>query len=453
MLWLVAFVSQYVPDTGSAYGYAIAKTTDGYVLSGIFISPFLTGEIFFAMRMDSMGNILWFKQYIGNGDGYDGWKGVSPTADGGFVFSGYEGSKKNITKLDAQGNVVWSYTYNVVDEGADGLPFIMQTSDGSLLVVGYKYLSFNADVWVMKLNADGTVQFSKLYGTSGIDWGLSGVEVSDGFVIAGWTTVNGNQDILLMKIDPSGNLLWAKTYGDTSAQRANSIVATSDGGFVLYGFQGSPGDNLLMKLDSLGDVEWVKTYDLNNSDESCAGRCSYSIVETNDGYIFSGITFLAKVDTLGNVVWAKGIQGAFGYNSVSEPFGNSEFVALSRNMYVFNEWCSDTTFTLNVGSPTYTSVSISATTSTLNTTLLNTTLYDAGINMNRNELCATSTREGSTCFAKIVGNTIYFGRETNWKLYDLEGRLVRKGYSRTLRIDRGVFIVVHEQGRFKVVGR
>jgi len=89
---------------------------DNYVLAGTInfatrrpIASNINGD-FYLMKVDTLGNILWFKQY---GDSnYQEMKSVIQTSDGGFLLTGYSINNYTnqartgfIVKTDANGNV------------------------------------------------------------------------------------------------------------------------------------------------------------------------------------------------------------------------------------------------------------------------------------------------------------------------------------------------------------
>ncbi|MFZ8835388.1 MAG: T9SS type A sorting domain-containing protein, partial [Candidatus Caldipriscus sp.] len=68
----------------------------------------------------------------------------------------------------------------------------------------------------------------------------------------------GLGDIFLIKTDASGNVQWAKTYGGTYWDDASSVQQTSDGGYIVAGYIdsfGAGGDNFfLIKTDANGNI-------------------------------------------------------------------------------------------------------------------------------------------------------------------------------------------------------
>ncbi len=125
--------------------------------------------------------------------------------------------------------------------------------------------SFGAGWWgnvfLVKTDANGNVQWAKTYG--GTDWDLafSVQQTSDGgYIVAGYTRSfgTGGSDVFLIKTDAFGNVQWAKTYGGTNNEWAQSVQQTSDGGYIVAGYTYSFGagldDIFLIKTDANGNI-------------------------------------------------------------------------------------------------------------------------------------------------------------------------------------------------------
>jgi hypothetical protein len=76
------------------------------------------------------------------------------------------------------------------------------------------------------------------------EWGNSLIQTSDGgYAIAGTTTSFGAglSDAYLVKLDANGNLQWTKTIGGKNFEDGYSLIQTSDGGYVIAGQTNSFG--------------------------------------------------------------------------------------------------------------------------------------------------------------------------------------------------------------------
>jgi hypothetical protein len=102
--------------------------------------------------------------------------------------------------------------------------------------------------------------FAKTYGETYWGEAYSVQQTSDGgYIVAGYTTSFGaGGDIFLIKTDANGNVQWAKTYGGTGDDLAYSVQQTSDGGYIVAGATGSfgagYGDIFLIKTDANGNI-------------------------------------------------------------------------------------------------------------------------------------------------------------------------------------------------------
>lgn len=201
-------------------------------------------------------------------------------------------------KLDGEGNTVWDFTL-----GSSGLEFaggIINTSDGGYLISGYGQINtdgnitciphtYKAEAILVKLDANGIMQWQRCYGGSEHDSFGDLLETTDGYIVFGSTQSNdgdltglnyhvgydhlGNRtlDFWIMKTDFSGNILWQKCYGGSLNEVANRVFETEAKDLVLFGTtQSMDGDIIgthsiypdvpykdiwMLKLDSLGEYK------------------------------------------------------------------------------------------------------------------------------------------------------------------------------------------------------
>ena len=102
----------------------------------------------------------------------------------------------------------------------------------------------NPNVWLIKIDADGKKVWDKSYGGSQFEDGQSVALSKDGgFIIAGNSksagmdviTNAGENDIWLIKTDAHGNMEWQKTFGGTGLDFGFDALETEDGSIVLVG--------------------------------------------------------------------------------------------------------------------------------------------------------------------------------------------------------------------------
>ncbi|MFD1552028.1 hypothetical protein DNU06_00990 [Putridiphycobacter roseus] len=187
-------------------------------------------------------------------------------------------------------------------------------------------------------------------------------------------TSNGDEDIFIQKLDANGSLLWARSFGGTGDDRGANIVTDQLGSVYISGtfnntMDADPGPNVfnlisngysdffILKLDLNGDFVWAKSFGglsaeyYINMDVDAGGnlylsgsyRDSLDFDPSNAVYQLqaNGNTdvFVQKLDTFGNFVWAKSIGGAEAdlNNGIStDNYGNAYLTGSYRNTVDFN---------------------------------------------------------------------------------------------------------------------
>ena len=147
-------------------------------------------------------------------------------------------------------------------ENDDGGYSLIQTSDGGYAIAGSTYSLgvVNLDIYVVKLDAKGYIQWTKTIGGPAVESGSSLIQTSDGgYAIAGDTGRPGEWDIYVVKLDAKGNLQWTKTIDAKNKNFSKSpLIQTSDGGYAIAGKTNSFGagetDVCVVKLDKNGDA-------------------------------------------------------------------------------------------------------------------------------------------------------------------------------------------------------
>ena len=172
---------------------------------------------------------------------------------------GHGGEDAYVIKLDKDGNQIWHNAFGFrYDEVANQ---IIATRDGGYILVGTtdSDIKKQQDIYVVKLNANGTRAWQAHYGSKEDEEGYGIVETDDGYVIAGYTkdTQSYNSDVYLLKISHHGRMLWSKKYGLDKDDAAKAIIKVEDG-FVVAGYKTSQEtyskDLYILKVDENGNI-------------------------------------------------------------------------------------------------------------------------------------------------------------------------------------------------------
>ena len=296
-----------------------------------------------------------------------------------------------------QGTIDWAKTFGGSQE--DFARSVIQTLDGNILVFGNSTSTDGdiidklievSDYWLLKLDMEGNVIWSKTYGGSDEDVGQRVIQTSDGgYVIVGYSKSNdidasnneGQHDNWILKLDSNGTILWEKSFGYAGHDHAYSVIETSDGGFFMTGFlditasegEGSSvrnnrhgiGEFWCHKLDANGNLEWRNYFGGTNNDRA------YDAVQANDGgYVVIGFSesndfdisdskgsydyWVVKLNTIGELVWDKSLGG-------SEIDQARSIIKTDDNAYIIagNSFSNDGDITSNYGSSDFLLIKLS----------------------------------------------------------------------------------------------
>ena len=171
------------------------------------------------------------------------------------------------------GNLQWANAYG--GSSPDFGYSVKQTNTGMFIVTG-STKSFGAgqeEVFLLKTNGAGTLQYFKTFGGTNQDYGYSINQISNGKYLIGGSTRSfgaGGDDVFLINTDTLGLLQFAKCYGGTNNEYGYSINETFSGQFIIGGsersFGGGSDNAYLIKTNNTGAYIWSKSYGGGNNE-------------------------------------------------------------------------------------------------------------------------------------------------------------------------------------------
>lgn len=247
----------------------------------------------------------WRKTYGGPQD--DGIKSMIHASDGSYLLAGYTnsygkgGSDMYLIKVDSNGDLQYNWTYGGSQN--DGANCIVQANDGGYVLAGYTNSNVQTQsAWLVKIAWSGQMQWEQI---------VPGFEVnsirstSDGGYVLATRCTDGFE---LVKLDSYGQVQWTQIYPVSSNSAAEAVIQTSDGGYALAGWVNATESSTsarLIKTDSSGNMQWDKMY---------AGLGAYALIQTSSGgYALTGDrAFLIITNSSGQIEWNRN------YDSLSE---------------------------------------------------------------------------------------------------------------------------------------
>ena len=262
-------------------------------------------EDVFVAKLNADGSFAWAKQAGGTGD--DEGEAISFFPDGSSIVTGeFEGQatfgSTTLTsagdddiffaKLNADGSYAWATRAGSPKDSDTGYA-VTALNDGSSIITGdfedqatfgnTQLISAGGnDVFVTKLNADGSYAWAKQAGGTGDDEGYAITSLSDGSSIItgefrGTATFGntqlisaGDDDIFIAKLNADGSYAWAARAGSSAEDTGEGISSLADGSSIITGeFEGeatfgnttltSAGsdDIFIAKLNADGSFAWV----------------------------------------------------------------------------------------------------------------------------------------------------------------------------------------------------
>ncbi len=293
----------------------------------------------------------------------------------------------------------WKWAYSAGTTGSDYGKDICMDESGNVFVTGTFKTSAtfgettltsagSEDIFIVKYNSAGIVQWAKSFGDEGMDVGrslsvdatgnlfLTGFFRSENLTFGDFSLYNQNSafgydQFYLIKCDSSGTVLWATASDGLGNMDGNSVTTDPSGNIIVTGmFDGSDisfgsftlpnagsfsSDIFIVKYNTDGTPVWAKTaggnsYDYpsgittdDNANIYITGYYESSTLSfgtTNLTNMGERDMFVAKYDASGSPVWANSANGS------CDDTGTDITIDANENVWVTGSSCSET---LNIG--------------------------------------------------------------------------------------------------------
>jgi hypothetical protein len=343
--------------TDSQGNVVVVGDFDGSIAFGGDVLSSAGGSDVFVVQFDASGQVKWSKSYGSTGQQTS--YSVATNGDGEIVLSGAFSGEIDfglgahtsigatdvfVTKLTSAGAAVWSKTFGLEsDQSVYGL--VLDSGGNVLLTGGFGgTIKFGqdthtsvggVDVFVAKLDPEGTTLWSRSFGTD-LDQVGNAVAVDDSGNVtiagtfsgevdfgAGIHKSAGGSDVFVAHLGADGETKWSKRFGDAKDGQTAYCIKSDQFGNVVFGgaFDGSIdfGDGTILKSGGGADIFLAKL--------SLDGTTVWSRRFGDEG--IQTVQGLA-LDSDGNTVMAGYLDGTVDVGSQTLTSSGAEDVVLAK---------------------------------------------------------------------------------------------------------------------------
>lgn len=362
-LWQFGGSAQDVPF-GTAFDLDGNLFVAGYTtgdLDGTGSGKSAGGRDAFVAKLSRDGSIIWQKQFGTTGD--DTAFSVAADHAGNAIVTGattgdldgvgsgqHQGANDAfVAKFDAAGKRTWVRQFGTAENEA--AYFVAVNSQDESAVTGYTLGDIDGngpedalgseDGFVTTFSADGTRGWTRQWGTSDTDMGITiAIDTDDNVSVVGTTVADldadgpdelvGGADIAVLEWDAEGTLRWQHQLGSSDDEYEPYVAADPDGN-VLVGFSTTgdvdadgPGefvgqtDAIVAKFTIDGDLDWVTQLGTDNVDYVTGAASDAQGNVFIVGYTLSDLdgaggdaplgdedVLLVKLDPTGDPLWTR----------------------------------------------------------------------------------------------------------------------------------------------------
>jgi hypothetical protein len=289
--WDQPFAIAVGPDgavyvTGGTFGDLAGHAQIG--AGDVFLSRFTAGG-------DEVWTEVWgtAEEDIGYAVGVDGEGAVYVAGwTAGALGGESRGETDNfLTRLDPDGNQVWSRQWG--NAGFDDPAALAVDGDGDVYVTGMVAGGLDGnpavgvrDAFVTRFAGDGSRRWTRQFGHGDLDAGRGVAVDGDAVYVTGWAVLPGSAtlaaDVFLTRLDREGELAWSEVWGTDGIENGWAVAVDAGGDVLVTGktdgdLDGNPNaggwcgdfpctDVYLGQLDPDGARRWTRQWGSDGDD-------------------------------------------------------------------------------------------------------------------------------------------------------------------------------------------
>ncbi|MBZ0111502.1 MAG: hypothetical protein K8J08_03500 [Thermoanaerobaculia bacterium] len=255
---------------GGSWGMDVSAALDGSLVAAGWIAmgqgQRTDGLI---RRLEGDGTTRWSKTF--GGPRMDQLKSVLESSSGDLVAGGTTRSQGEtrdqdgwLLRLNSEGETRWEHFYG--GSGDDQLYRVTELRDGSLAAVGVTTTDTAGaeDLWLVLVDAEGSLLWERRWGGERSDWGYGVVESEEGLIVVGASASGERLDLegWILHVDLAGDLLWQRVLGETGSDELMDVVSSGNSFFAAghTAAAGELGQFWLVRFGPEGTIDWQRQY-------------------------------------------------------------------------------------------------------------------------------------------------------------------------------------------------
>jgi hypothetical protein len=256
--------------TGEDKAFSVVETAEGsFVAVGeVITKTFGRNSLDIqVVKLSEFGRLEWQK-VIGGRSNDAGGHGLCLDKKGNILITATTESNDDFTGVSIHGSVD-AYVVSMSPKGKilwqralggymdDDLTKVVSTNDGGYLMTGstksldgdVKKNQGESDIWLVKINNEGTIQWENTIGGSKADVATDLIALENGSFLLSATTLSTdgdnvaglfgnlqNPDAWILKLDKNGTITWQKTFGAMQNDQILGLVLCEKSGFAAIGY-------------------------------------------------------------------------------------------------------------------------------------------------------------------------------------------------------------------------